>query len=65
MNWLGINRCDDNNEYDVILSDNVVERVALPYSSQGIVVIDIAELEGVTVSESVDGSVVVLGVTSI
>ena len=29
INWLGINTCDDNNAYDVILSDDVVGRIAV------------------------------------
>ena len=45
----------------MILSNNVVGRIAAPESSQGTVCIASAELEDVTVSESADCLVVVCG----
>ena len=48
INWLGTNRWDDSNEYDVVLSSDVVERVAVLYLLQEIGLDD-------TISESADG----------
>ena len=45
----------------MILSNNIVGKISVPESPQGIVVIVRDELEDVTVSESVDGSVIVCG----